>query len=365
MRKIKHFVAGLPTLLLSTTSTGGGSVNPVGRSFLACPRLFARLFMSKPRLILFALSLACASLASAQPVAPLTEVALQGGDYHRVRIGDVMVTALSDGTISFDLHKHLTNTTPAKVDALLHQNFENNPVEASINTYLIELPGRLVLVDVGVGELFGPGNGGLLLESLTAAGYQPDQVTDILITHVHTDHSGGLVKGGQRLFTNATVHVGQPDLDFFLGANQAKRAGYPSTFFDEAAKTLKPYVDAGKVAGFSGTEEVVPGITATVHPGHTPGSAFYTLASRGKTLTFVGDLIHFAPVQLPDPSVTFLYDFDAKAAAANRRTALQVFARDRTLIAVPHFSFPGIGYVRASGKNFQWVPISYGNRKVN
>lgn len=290
---------------------------------------------------------------------------MQGGDYQRVRVGDVMVTALTDGTVSFDLHKHLTNTTPAKIDALLHQNFESNPVEASINTYLIELPGRLVLVDVGVGELFGPGNGGLLLESLAAAGYRPDQITDILITHVHTDHSGGLVKGGQRRFTNATVHVGQPELDFFLDPNQAQRTGYPSTFFDEAAKTLKPYVEAGKVAGFAGKKEVVPGITATIHPGHTPGSAFFTLASRGETLTFVGDLIHIAPVQIPEPSVTFLYDFDATAAAANRRTALQVFARDRTLIAVPHFSFPGIGHVRASGKDFQWVPIPYSNRKVN
>lgn len=321
--------------------------------------------MRKADLILFVLSLAGAPLALAQAVTPPTEVALQGGDYQRMRIGDVMVTALSDGTVSFDLHKHLTNTTPTKIDALLNQSFLRNPVEASINTYLIELPGRLVLVDTGVGELFGPGNGGQLVASLAAAGFRPDQVTDILITHVHTDHSGGLVMGGQRLFANATVHVGQPDIDFFLNPSPAQRSSYAPVFFEEAAKTLKQYVEAGKAAGFSGTKEVLPGITATVHPGHTPGSAFYTLTSRGQTLTFVGDLIHFAPVQLPEPSITFLYDWNPKAAAANRRAELQAFVHDRTLIAVPHFSFPGIGHVRTSAKGFQWVPIAYGNRKAD
>jgi len=321
--------------------------------------------MHKAHLITVALSLASPSLAFAQTAAPSTEVALQGGDYHRVRIGDVMVTALSDGTVSFDLHKHLTNTTPTKIDAHLRQNFQTNPVEASINTYLIELPGRLVLIDAGVGELFGPGNGGQLVASLAAAGFKPDQITDILISHVHTDHSGGLVKGGQRLFTNATVHVGQPDIDFFLDPSPAQRASYAPNFFEEAAKTLKPYADAGKAAGFSGTREIIPGITATVHSGHTPGSAFYTLSSRGHTLTFVGDLVHFSPVQLPEPGINFLYDWNPSAAAANRRTALQAFASDRALIAVPHFSFPGIGHVRPSGKGYQWVPIVYGNRKAD
>lgn len=102
--------------------------------------------------------------------------------------GAVNVIALSDGTVPQDLYALLTNTTQAKTDALLEVSFLRNPIEASINVFLIALPDRLVLVDTGSGELFGPGNGGKLLSSLAAAGYRPEQITDILITHVHTDH---------------------------------------------------------------------------------------------------------------------------------------------------------------------------------
>jgi glyoxylase-like metal-dependent hydrolase (beta-lactamase superfamily II) len=199
----------------------------------------------------------------AQSMAPIPHVAVQGADLYRFRVGAVNVIALSDGTVPQDLHALLTNTTQAKTDALLEVNFLRNPIEASINVFLIALPDRLVLVDTGSGELFGPGNGGKLLSSLAAAGYRPEQITDILITHVHTDHSGGLVEGQRIVFANATVHVGKPDVDFFLNPANSAESGYDRKYFDEAIKTLKPYVDAGKVAAFSSSTDVVPGISSS------------------------------------------------------------------------------------------------------
>jgi glyoxylase-like metal-dependent hydrolase (beta-lactamase superfamily II) len=295
-----------------------------------------------------------------------SSVALQGPDFYRFHVGAITVTALSDGSVPQDLHKLLTATTPRRIDALLHAAFLSNPVEASINAFLFPLPDRLVLVDTGSGELFGPGNGGKLVASLAAVGCRPEQITDILITHVHTDHSGGLVQGGRRVFPNATVHVGQPDVDFFLDPGNSAKFGYDRRYFDEAIATLKPYVDAGKVAGFSSTTTVVPGVVVTLHPGHTPGSAFYTLVSEGERITFIGDIIHFAAVQFPDPSTTIVYDLDSKAAAAARAQAFAGFARDRELIAAPHLPFPGVGHVRRTDKGgYQWVPVDYGNRQAD
>lgn len=311
------------------------------------------------------LSLYGASPTFAAPATPAPHVLLQGAAFYRFGVGAVTVTALSDGTVPQDLHALLRRTTQTKTDALLAAGFLRNPIEASINAFLIALPDRLVLVDTGSGELFGPGNGGKLLSNLAAAGYRPEQITDILITHVHTDHSGGLVHEGKIVFPNATVHVGKPDVDFFLNPANSARSGYDRKYFDEAIKTLKPYVDAGKVAAFSNTTEVVPGITATLHPGHTPGSAFYTLTSQGERITFIGDIIHVASVQFPDPSVTIVYDVDPKAAEATREHAFSEFAGDRELVAAPHLPFPGVGHVRRAGKGYEWAPIEYGNRERN
>lgn len=281
---------------------------------------------------------------------------------YRFQVGEVRITALSDGTVPQDLHKLLRGTTVARTDALLSQGFLANPVEASINVYLLEMGDRRILVDTGSGDLFGPGFGGKLAESLAAAGARPERITDILITHVHTDHTGGLVKAGARVFANATVHVGKPDVDFFMDRMNAARAHYDVKYFDEAVTTLKPYLDAGQVTAFVKTAEILPGITATLHPGHTPGSAFYTLRSGNQQIVFVGDIIHVSSVQFPEPAITIEYDVDPNGAVKQRTEQFPMFARGRDLIAAPHLPFPGVGHIRSADHGFAWVPVDYGNR---
>jgi hypothetical protein len=139
-------------------------------------------------------------------------IALQDPDHYSLLVGDVKITALSDGTVPQDLHVLLRNTTNEKTDALLAEGFLSNPVEASINAYLFQDGNRLVLVDTGSGEFFGPGIGGKLLSSLASVGISPQQITDVLLTHAHDDHMGGLVRGARLTFPNTTVHLGKPIL---------------------------------------------------------------------------------------------------------------------------------------------------------
>lgn len=293
---------------------------------------------------------------------PQHVVSQQPGGYS-IRVGDVRIVSLTDGSVPQDLYALLRHTTRRSIDRLLARNFQANPVEASINAFLVDMPEHLILVDTGSGELFGPGNGGKLLGSMAAMGLRPEQVTDILITHAHSDHSGGLIKGGQRVFVNATVYVGKPDLDFFFDRENQSRTGYDKVHFDIAQNTLKPYLDANKLKTFSGTEQILPGISATIHPGHTPGAAFYTLTSKGEQIVFIGDTIHVAAVQFPDPDVTIVYDQNEKRAAEVRKRAFAQFAARGDLIAAPHLPFPGIGHVRADGKGgYDWVPVAYTNR---
>lgn len=303
--------------------------------------------------------------ATEQPVPEESPgITQQGADAYAFKIGDVRVTALSDGTVPQDLHKILQGITTEKIDTQLAHAYQSNPVEASVSGFLLEMGDSLVLVDTGAGNQFGPGLGGKLLDSLNAAGFNAEDVTDVLITHAHSDHIGGLTRDDQIVFGNATVHVGKPDIDFFLDRENAAKSGYEKLFFDQAIQVLTPYIDAGKIDVFDETTEILPGVTASLHPGHTPGSAFYTLESQGQTLTFGGDIIHAQAVQFHDPSVTIVYDVDSKMAAEVRSKAFSGFANDRDLVALPHMPFPGVGHIREAQKGYDWVPINYSNREV-
>jgi len=302
--------------------------------------------------------------AQTAPAVSAAQIHTQAPGVYRYRVGDFQVTALSDGTVPQDLHALLTNTTPAETDGLLKHAFLASPVEASINAFLIDTGNRLVLVDTGSGALFGPGNGGKLLGSLKSAGYAPEQIDDILLTHIHSDHSGGLVNEGQRVFPNATVHVGKPDVDLFLDpANIHGVNGYDKTYFEQAVKTVEPYVKAGKVVAFTGVTQLFPGIKAIPTPGHTPGHSFYQFESKGESIEFIGDIVHVASVQFPKPKITIVYDVSPKEAAAQREKQFAIAASQRELVAGAHLPFPGLGHIRAeSDGGFTFVPVDYHDR---
>ncbi|HEV7234229.1 MAG TPA: MBL fold metallo-hydrolase [Sphingorhabdus sp.] len=289
-------------------------------------------------------------------------VVAQPAGVHRIRVGDALVTALSDGTLPIDLRAVLHGIDAEQIEPMLAEAFQRNPVETSINVFLIELGDRHILVDTGAGELFGPGVGGRLPRALAAAGVRPEQITDILITHVHSDHSGGLTVGGRMVYPNATVHVGRPDIDFFLTTAKDSSDSEERRLAEEAKRTLGPYVAAGRVKPFDGAAEVVPGITAELRPGHTPGAAFYTLTSAGQSIVFIGDTVHAAAVQLVEPAVTIVFDQNQPRARAIRQQALARFAAEGTLLAAPHISFPGVGRVKRDGTGYRWIPVDYTDR---
>jgi glyoxylase-like metal-dependent hydrolase (beta-lactamase superfamily II) len=283
----------------------------------------------------------------------------QAPGYYRMMLGDFEITALSDGTLNLRPKELLTNTTQAQVGNLLQRSFEPDAVPTSVNAYLINTGDKLVLVDTGAGKLFGPTLGNLMA-NLAAAGYKPDQVDAVLITHMHPDHVGGLVSDAKLAFPNATVHADQADADFWL--SQTRLAAAPDTmkaFFEGAMASVNPYVSGAKFKGFKGSTEIFPGIRAVATPGHTPGHTIYALESKGQKLVLWGDLMHVAAVQFVEPGVTIAFDTDSAAAAAQRIKAYADAAQGRYLVAGAHLPFPGIGHIRAEAKGYAWVPIDY------
>lgn len=283
----------------------------------------------------------------------------QGSGFYRMRLGGDEITALLDGTHPFAADDLLTHIDAGKVDSLLRADCLSSPVQGSINAFLVKTPDRLVLIDTGAGPLYAA-DGGFLPSALLAAGYRPEDVTDVLLTHLHRDHVGGLIRNGMMLFPNAIVHVSKADADFWLNpANESRVPKILLPMFAGAMDSLGSYQKEGHVATFSGETEVLPGFRAMPAPGHTPGHTWYLVTSGDEHLLAWGDTVHVAAVQLTEPGTSIRYDYDETAAAISRKRALEEATKNGYWVAAAHVSFPGLGHVKKQGTGYQWVPVNY------
>ena len=301
----------------------------------------------------------CAALGLLAATALAHAAEPQPAGWYRMALGAFEVTALSDGSFEMNPEELLTRTTPAKVRAALERAHLKAPVVTSVNGYLIKTPTKLVLIDTGAAALFGP-TLGKLMANLKAAGYTPEQVDEVYITHMHPDHVGGLLGAdGKAAFPKAIVRADKKEADFWLSkAAVVKAPAAMKDFVKGAQAAVKPYLDAGRFKPFNGDVELVPGIRSYATRGHTPGHASYVAISQGQRLMVWGDLMHVAAVQFPDPAVTIVYDVNPRAAAPQRKKAFADAAKEGYYVAVSHVDFPGIGKLRHEGKGYHWLPAN-------
>jgi glyoxylase-like metal-dependent hydrolase (beta-lactamase superfamily II) len=253
----------------------------------------------------------------------------------------------------------MTNIAPATIDADLSLARLAQPVQGSINAFLINTGSKLILVDSGAGVLYGDCCG-RVMANLRAAGYRPEQVDEILLTHLHKDHAGGISAGGAPAFPNAVLRLEQREADYWLSKEQQAAAPeFLRSFFDAARAAVQPYRDAGRFQPYAGFGQLEPGIRALAAPGHTPGHAAYLVESQGRQLLVWGDIVHVAALQFPNPEATLKYDSDASGAAATRRDLLQLAARQDIVVGAAHIAFPGLGRIRQDGASYQWLPLNY------
>lgn len=185
-----------------------------------------------------------------------------------------------------------------------------------------------------------------LLAALEASGYGPGDVTDVVLTHMHPDHIGGLTSGGAPTFADAAHHAGRVEFDFWAGqGNEAFEA------------SVRPLAD--RLAFIEGEGEVLPGVAAVETFGHTPGHLSFRVESGGERVLILGDVANHYVWSLGHPDWEVLYDNDKVAAAATRRRVLGMLAQERMAAQGFHLPFPSLGFVQAEGEGFAWVPVSY------
>jgi glyoxylase-like metal-dependent hydrolase (beta-lactamase superfamily II) len=316
-------------------------------------------FFAPARATLLAAGFAVAALTGADALAAAPMAKTNAPGFYRFMLGDFEITAVNDGTTELPVDTLLKGLSKEQTDDILAKNFLKSPLETSFNAFLINTGTKLVLVDTGAGVNFGP-TLGKMLANFKASGYQPEQVDEIYITHFHGDHIGGLLADGKPAFPNAVVRADKQEADYWLNEENAKKAPDALKGFFQASKAdLGPYIAAGKFKPFSGATELVPGVKAVPTGGHTPGHSIYMVESQGQKLALVGDLIHVAAVQFPDPSVVIGFDSDSKVAESERQKVFAEAAKGGFLIGGAHLSFPGIGHLIAEGKGYRFLPLNF------
>lgn len=259
------------------------------------------------------------------------------------RVGDLELVSLRDGGFIMPNNGSIfgLNASPKTVAEVLRAaGAPTDTVRLDVDCLLLKTAGRRVLFDTGLG----PTMHGALPGSLALAGVSPAAITDVLITHAHGDHVGGLLDAeGRSAFPNAKIRLSTREWAFLQSQADTKAL----------AAVIAP-----QVVPFEPGQPILPGVTPIAHYGHTPGHVAYLITSRGETLEDIGDTAHSAIVSLARPDWTIQFDTDKTAGAAQRRRELQRLAAAHTRIYAPHFPFPGVGVIESVAGGFRFKPAA-------
>jgi glyoxylase-like metal-dependent hydrolase (beta-lactamase superfamily II) len=280
---------------------------------------------------------------------------------YAVRIGEIDVLVVSDGVLPLPTTMLAHNAAPADRAAWLDGMFlPPDAFDWALNAVIVRSGDKTILIDAGLGsdpELHLP-RAGQLIKRLEAAGIDLASVTDLVLTHMHMDHVGGLLVDGvkERLRKDLRIHVAAAELKFweapdFTHTNMPQ--GFPDALRAAAKRFVKEY--SSQIRQFDEEHEVAPGVVVRRTGGHTPGHSVVRVASGGDALTFAGDAV-FA-VGFDQPEWHNGFEHDPEEAARVRIRLLRELAKTGELLVATHMPFPSVGHVAVAGDAFRWVPV--------
>jgi glyoxylase-like metal-dependent hydrolase (beta-lactamase superfamily II) len=276
---------------------------------------------------------------------------------YRRRIGDIVVTAISDGHVDAS-YEMMRDMPPSEAESILRGAFQAAPPRISVNCFVIHSAGRTALVDTGSGISMGD-QLGKLPQNLALAGVSAAAIDTVILTHMHPDHSNGLTSpNGDAHFASAELVVSETDVKHWHddAAMSAANERHRERFFKAAREQIKPYWARRRDA----VGEVFPGVFAMPLPGHTPGHTGYTISSSGDSLLIWGDIVHLPDIQVRRPEVYVEPDGDPQAAVATRRRIFETASRDRLLVAGMHMHFPGFLHLTGDAQQgYHLVPEAW------
>lgn len=261
-----------------------------------------------------------------------------------MRIGELDVLPLLDGEFRAPPTRMYENTTEADWEPHKRWLTHDGMIELAIGCFLVRSGDRRVLIDAGLGTVQVEGfTGGWLLDELKANDLTPDDVTDVVFTHLHFDHVGWATQQGSIVFPKATYRCHSADWAHFVEGDGAMGGG---------RRKLEPLTD--RLELFDGQTTIAPGIDTLPTPGHTPGHTALVLSSGTERAMLLGDAAH-CPIELEDAEWDGLGDVDPVAAKRTREAMMRELEASGVPASAAHF--PGLQFgrlVRAEGRA-QWV----------
>ena len=282
---------------------------------------------------------------------------------YALQVGKIDVMVVSDGVLPLPSELLGHNADPAVRAAWLEEKFlPPDELAWALNVVVVRSGGRTILIDAGLGmdpDLDLP-RALKLAQRLKAAGIELESVTDVVLTHLHMDHIGGLLVDGvrDRLRPDLRVHLAAAEAEFWASPDFS-RVSMPPGFPDALRRAAKRFLNEyrGQLRTFETEYEVAPGVLVSRTGGHTPGHSVVRLASGGDRLTFAGDAVFQVGFEHPDWYNGF--EHDPEEAARVRVGLLRELAANRESLVATHLSFPSVCHVAVDGDVFRWVPGSW------
>ncbi|MBL8587498.1 MAG: MBL fold metallo-hydrolase [Methylobacteriaceae bacterium] len=302
---------------------------------------------------------AAATLAAAPALAKAPLAGAQSASAYRYKIGDYEVTAIHDGFFSRPLEGFIKNADLADVKKAMEEAFlPTDRIPISFTTLVVNTGSKLVLIDTGNGDSGAP-TSGVWMKNFKAAGFDPKDVDQVVISHFHGDHINGLrLKDGSAVFANAEIAVPAPEWAFWM--DDAKMAAAPDGLkpaFQNARRVFGPI--AKDVKQFEWGKEAAPGIVAVEAAGHTPGHTAFAIQSGPGRMMAMSDTTNHPALFVRNPTWAAVFDMDGDKAAATRRKLLDMAASEKTQVGFYHAPFPATGFIAKDGAGFRMQPAQW------
>lgn len=288
-----------------------------------------------------------------------------GRPFHRFTLGELQLTIITDGHIELKpVQVTFPNGSEEEEQHLLRDHFRPTAsVDLGMNILVIKKGKEQILIDTGTGNSFGPGSG-WLLSSMADAGIQPARITQVVISHAHPDHIGGLLtKDGKPVFANAQIHLSRLEHAFWMAAEQDfTKCKFPDkkllqVFAANTKKTLATL--QSRIHLFEHNAELFGCLRMEIAPGHTPGHTLTHVFSGNEEIVHIADLMHSDVLLFPHPEWGFNGDTDIVLATTIRKQVLQQLAGTKKKVFAYHLPWPGLGHVRVKGDAYEWIAETY------
>lgn len=294
-------------------------------------------------------------------------VTIDGKGFQQVKIGNIEAVVLTDGYI------HIAPIQPIMApdieskqvaDYLKAKSISEESLDLAMNMLLLKKDDKLILFDTGSGSSMGP-TGGWLNKNLGIIGVTPEQITDIVLTHAHLDHIGGLVdSNGKIVYPNATLYITKIEYDFWMSENpDFSRSKIKDTAMIAAMvkhirnilTTLKPQIKL-----VADKDILLDCMQVEIAPGHTAGHIISTIYSGDEKLVAMADIVHATSILFTNPRWGTSFDYDFELGIKTRVAVLKKLSKDNALIFGYHQPYPGIGHIKElSVDSYEWVPVDF------